>query len=128
MQVFDASSMIQAWDNYPMSQFPGLWDWLEIEIKAERLMMPEVAFDEVDQKAPDCGTWLKNSQLKQLPANTSILQEALRFATLLGISQGKYGKGVGENDLIIIATAKEYGAELVSDEKRQDTLPFARKG
>jgi Domain of unknown function (DUF4411) len=28
-------------------------------------------------------------------------------------------KGVGENDILIVATAHTYGAELVSDEKRQ---------
>ena len=32
MQVFDASSMIHAWDNYPEPQFPGLWSWLAFQL------------------------------------------------------------------------------------------------
>ena len=59
MQVFDASSMIYAWDNYPVHQFPGLWDWMASQIKGKQLVMPSVAFEEVEHKAPDCGEWLR---------------------------------------------------------------------
>jgi len=34
-----------------------------------------------------------------------------------------YRKGVGENDILIIATARAHGAELVSDEGTQTKLP-----
>lgn len=53
MQVFDASSMIYAWDNYPVRQFPGLWQWIASQIKVEALVMPSVAFDEVAHKTPE---------------------------------------------------------------------------
>ena len=32
MQTFDASSMIYAWDNYPIEQFPPLWDWMGVQV------------------------------------------------------------------------------------------------
>jgi hypothetical protein len=59
MQVFDASSMIYAWDNYPIKQFPPLWKWIAQQIKERLLVMPRVAFEEVADKTPDCGDWLR---------------------------------------------------------------------
>ncbi|MGA7750011.1 MAG: DUF4411 family protein, partial [Gallionella sp.] len=65
MLVFDASSMIYAWDNYPIGQFPGLWEWMATQIEAKQLVMPSVAFEEVGHKAPECGAWLKDNNLEQ---------------------------------------------------------------
>lgn len=124
MQVFDASSMIYAWDNYPLRQFPGLWMWLAAQIGIQNLVMPSVAFDEVANKTPECGTWLGENGLKQLSMSNAILQEAVRIKGLLGIVADNYHpKGVGENDIFIIATARVHSAELVSDEERQTILP-----
>lgn len=120
MQVFDASSMIYAWDNYPLRQFPGLWEWMATQIEEKKLAMPSVAFDEVASKTPDCGEWLKKNDLEQLETNNAIVQDAMRIKGLLGIVDDNYHpKGVGENDILIIASARAHGAELVSDEKRQ---------
>lgn len=124
MQVFDASSMIYAWDNYPVSQFPGLWEWMANQNETKQLVMPSVAFEEVQHKTPDCGEWLKDNDLEQLAISNAILQDAMRIKELLGIVDDNYhAKGVGENDILIIATARLYEAELVSDEERQPTLP-----
>jgi predicted nucleic acid-binding protein len=123
MQVFDASSMIYAWDNYPLQQFPGLWDWMSNQINKQFLVMPSVAFDEVAHKAPECGKWLRDNNLELLEINNAIIQDAMRIKNLLGIVGDKYGGGVGENDLFIIATAWTHSAEVVTDEKWQPALP-----
>lgn len=124
MRVFDASSMIYAWDNYPVRQFPPLWEWMARQIEAKQLVMPTVAFKEVQDKTPDCGVWLRDNNLEQLAISNAILQDAKRIKGLLGIVGDNYhAKGVGENDILIIATARAHGAELVSDEERQITLP-----
>lgn len=124
MRVFDASSMIYAWDNYPIGQFPPLWDWMASQIEAKQLVMPSVAFEEVQNKTPDCGAWLKENNLGQLAISNAILQDAKRIKGLLGIVGDNYhAKGVGENDILIIATARLHGAELVSDEERQTNQP-----
>ena len=86
--------------------------------------MPSVAFKEVTDKTPDCGEWLKDNDLERLEISNAIVQDAMRIKDLLDIVDDKYhAKGVGENDLFIIATARAHGAELVSDEEKQKILP-----
>lgn len=124
MHVFDASSVIYAWDNYPIRQFPGLWEWMTTHIDEKNMVIPFVAFEEVSNKTPDCGVWLKENDIEQLEITNAIVQDAMRIKKLLGIESDNYHpKGVGENDLFIIATARAHGAKLVSDEQRQPTLP-----
>lgn len=123
MQVFDASSMIYAWDNYPITQFPGLWVWMANRVNHGLIRMSEVAVEEVGHKVPECVSWLRGENLQKLPVNDGILLEALRIKVLLGIIEDKYGSGVDENDLYIIATAKLHGCELVTDEKFQAAHP-----
>lgn len=130
MRVFDASSMIYAWDNYPLQQFPGLWDWMAGQIGQGSLAMPSVALDEVAHKAPECAAWLKDNDLRVLEISNAILQDAMRIKNLLGIVGDRYHpKGVDENDLLIVATAADRNCELVSDESKQKLpdLPAKRK-
>jgi hypothetical protein len=123
MQVFNTSFMIYAWDNYPIRQFPGLWDWMKIRIMNKELVMPSVAFDEVAGKTPDCAEWLKGNELELIEISNTIIQDAMRIESLLGIADDKYGAGVGENDLFIIAAARACDAQLVTNEERQTILP-----
>ena len=57
----------------------------------------------------------------------AILIEAMRIKNLLEIGEDGYGKGVDENDLIIIATAKIHGVELVTNEGVQAVLPVQKR-
>ena len=127
MRMFDASSTIYGWDNYPLAQFPGLWDWLRSQINAELITLSETAYQEVCSKTPDCGQWLKDTGLTVVANTPATLQEATQIKTLLNIVGDDYGGGVGENDLLIIASAKIEGATLVSDEKKQQILPADRR-
>ena len=124
MQAFDASSMVYAWDNYPIRQFPGLWEWISEQIAKRILLIPDVALEEVSKEAPECGQWLKESSIKLLDVNNAIVQDAMRIKGLLGIVGDRYHpKGVGENDILIIAASRAHGAELISDEGKQNQLP-----
>lgn len=130
MQVFDASSMIYAWDNYPLQQFPGLWEWMAGQIDGHRLVMSSVAVEEVSHMAPECSQWLKGCNIKKIEVTNAIVQDAYRMKQLLGITGDQYhAKGVDENDLLIIATAANCSAELVSEESRQKLpdLPAKKK-
>jgi Domain of unknown function (DUF4411) len=124
MQVFDASSAIYAWDNYPIEQFPSLWKWLGVQVVGKSLTIPAVALDEVAHVAPDCGEWLKQRDIERLAISNSILADALNIKALLNIvGENYHPKGVGENDILIIATARAHAAELISDEGRQKLPP-----
>ena len=52
MLIIDASSMIYAWDNYPIVQFPKLWEWEQAQVESQELQIPSVAFGEVSHKIP----------------------------------------------------------------------------
>ena len=124
MLAFDASSMIYAWDNYPVEQFPPLWNWIAEQVRSGELSMCQLAFDEVANKTPECADWLKLQGIRRIQISNEIVQEAVLINQLLQIAGAKYHpKGVGENDVFIIATAKSEGTELVSDEARQKILP-----
>ena len=124
MVIFDASSIIHAWDNYPLTQFPPLWNWLSDQIDLDRVIISQIAFDEVIKKSPDCGNWLKERDIQRVKVSSDILSEALRIKGLLGIEDDNYHtKGVNENDILIIATAKLINRKLISNEGVQYTLP-----
>ena len=126
MQVLDASSTLYAWDNYPHEQLPGLWRWLSQQIAIRELTIAAVALEEAAHKSPECAAWLKTRQITVLPVTEVILTDALRIRKVLGIEGESYGSGVGENDLIIIATARAHKAELLTEEARQPNLPKKR--
>jgi predicted nucleic acid-binding protein len=95
---------------------------------AERsIQMSEVAAQEVGHKEPECKDWLQKTGLQIIHVNEAILQEALHIKRLLEIEEDKYGSGVDENDLIIIATAKLHGCELVTDEGFQAVRPKVKR-
>ena len=126
MPTFDASSLIYAWDNYPREQFPPLWRWIADQVATEEFTVPLVAFEEVEHMLPECREWLRDAEIARLPMTAAILEESLRIKNLLGIVDDAYHpKGVGENDLFIIATARVERVALVSNEARQSNVPTA---
>ncbi|MHA6205107.1 DUF4411 family protein [Dyella soli] len=128
MRVFDASSIIYGWDNYPIQMFPRLWLWLEDEIAAGRVGIPEVAYDEVGHMSPDCHAWLKAAHVQVIDITEATLQAASAIKDMLGVQADAYhADGVDENDLLVIACARVHGHELVSDEKDQPVLPQNKK-
>ena len=76
------------------------------------------------QKSPECGEWLKKNSIQTLPLTNQVVQEAALIKQRLGVIEDNWHpKGVGENDVLIIATAKVSGLQLVSEEGRQFRQP-----
>lgn len=121
--AFDSSSIIYAWDNYPIEHFPPVWNWLSREMHDQSISFSAIVPEEVERNSPECWDWLAEQPPLLLPISGAILMEALRIKNLLGIIEDQYGAGVGENDLIIIATSRLSSLTLVTDESRQPTPP-----
>ncbi len=127
MQAFDTSTIIYAWDNYPPEQFPGLWRWMAKKVESGEFVMLDVAFLEFKKKSLDLKEWLEDHKLRKFEITDATIQNALMIKTLLGTENDKYGVGVGENDILIIASAKEHHIELVTNESLQNKLPKEKR-
>lgn len=124
MKAFDASSIIRAWDHYPLDQFPAMWRWLASEIDKSELVICEVALEEVKKRSPDCHEWLRKAKILSIKIGADAIKKATDIKALLGIAGDKYNPaGVSENDLLIVGSACVSGHRLVSNESRQKELP-----
>ncbi|MCB1201064.1 MAG: DUF4411 family protein [Leptospiraceae bacterium] len=123
MYEIDASSIVHAWENYPITQFPKLWDWFADEFESNKLSISKVAFDEVAHKFPELSTWLNNLSIEPVKTNVEIIKIALTISQQLGIDDDYSKKGVDENDLFIIANAKRSNRALISNEAVQSKPP-----
>ena len=55
--------MIYAWDNYPIRQFPGLWEWIAEQVEGEEINdAPLWHLSETQNKTPDCAQWLDSQR------------------------------------------------------------------
>lgn len=124
MQVFDASSIVYGWDNYPLEIFPRLWELLAEKIADSEITMSQVSFEEVEHVSPDCAVWLREQGITCHAVGNEIVNAAMDIKAGLGIGGDAYhADGVDENDVIAIATSKVFGVTVVSDEARQPNLP-----
>lgn len=124
MREFDASSIVHAWDNYPIKTFSPLWGWLAEQFASDEFGICQVAWKEVGQVSPGCAGWLKACGVKPIALGAETTLEALKMARRLGIEEDDYHPdGVDEKDLLIIASALNHGNSLVSNESVQNDLP-----
>lgn len=124
MYVIDSSALIDAWQRYPIEKFPSVWEWLSSQIRSGCLVIPRVVQEEVRGKEPECGEWLKNiNGFKPFQENEEIIRISIEIHNALGITDGQYGSGVNENDILIIATTKHLRATLITHEALQTNLP-----
>lgn len=118
-KVFDASAIIRAWEYYPKPQFPGFWRWVASEFNARRWMMARANLDEVSHKVPELHRWLVSSGLRTINVTNEIVARVIQIKELLEIVDDRYGAGVDEPDLILIATCACLGHVCVSCEEEQ---------
>lgn len=109
-------------DNYPIERFPGVWRYVHEIIQSGDLTICDVAYDEVADRSPECHNWLRTEDIERFEVDQATIHVSLDLKSKLGIVDDNYHpKGVGENDLLIIASAKVNQRRLVTNEARQDT-------
>lgn len=131
MYSFDASAIVDLWDNYPIQNphFKSVWDWFDIQVKQENFVISKTAlkevkarviFDKITEKIPESSFFIEIlDSIKVYDKAIDDLDAVQKIKALLVIQEDDYGTGVGENDLFIIANAKRNEHILVSNEKRQ---------
>lgn len=120
--------MIHGWDNYPIENFPRMWDWLAEEISSGAIAIPRVAYEEIAHVSPECHRWIgRIDEFKTLEVDNDVVAEALAINGVLGIDNDRYGAGVDANDVLIIATARSARRGMVTNEARQPALPVNLK-
>ncbi len=125
---FDASALIDLWDNYPIQNivFKDLYDKFLENAKAGKFVISDVAIEEVRSKIL-YGQYVYFKRIldamQVIKKTPSDLTEAQSIKGLLEIKEDNYGGGVGENDILIIAIAKRTQTVLVNNESRQPGLP-----
>jgi hypothetical protein len=128
VRVIDSSSLLHGWDDYPISNFPRLWEWMASEVAMRSILVPRVVLEEIERICQDCRQWVGEVDgFTAIEIDNSIVSEAIAIASWLGVDNDQYGSGVGANDILIIATAKSLGCPLVSNEAKQLNLPNSRK-
>ncbi len=125
--AFDTSAIIYGWDNYPPKMFPTVWEWLAESIGKGNIIMLEVALEETSHLSPDCTNWLNNSGITKSKVDNEIIQSANSIKESLQIKNDNFNsRGVGANDILIIAHAKVNGLGLISQESKQLTPPVTK--
>lgn len=134
---FDASAVIDLWDNYPIQNpvFKDLWDKFTENVENEIFVISDIAIKEVTSEIvyekitkdmPRSVDFIKIlSTISVFEKEPIDLTTAQDIKDLLEIDEDNYHKnGVGENDVLIIAITRRTQAILVSNESRQPNLPI----
>ncbi len=108
--------------------FDQLWKNILAHAGNSHFSISKVAFDEVKNTIDNKDT--QQQKFIQILKKFVVIETDIddfnfvkRAKQKLGIVEDKYGNGVGENDLLIIATAERTNATLVTNEGVQSSAP-----
>ena len=117
----DSDAIINAWRDYPIVNFPNIWEWVELLGSEQIGGMSEVVFKELERGGDECYNWFKErKELFVYPNDEEIQYEVRRLVNTynnFGLTTGK-----NEGDPYVIALAKVKGAVVVTNESPSNDM------
>jgi hypothetical protein len=117
----DSDAIINAWRDYPIENFPKIWDWVESLGTNEIGGMSEVVFKELERGGDECFEWFKKRrELFVHPSGQEVQAQVQRLVTTynnFGLVTGK-----NEGDPFVIALAIVKNAIVVTNESPSNNM------
>jgi len=117
----DSDAIINAWRDYPIHNFPNIWEWVE-KLGSNKIGgMSEVVFKELEKGGDECYDWFKERKPLFVHPNSEEIQNEVRRLVNnynnFGIITGK-----NEGDPYVIALAKVKEADVVTNESPSNNM------
>ncbi len=124
----DANVFITPWNtDYPMDIFPSLWEALAQH--KENIVLIKPIYDEIDPlttgKRGKLRQWLLKNKFMPIPVDENIQDISIKFENEYQINEKS--RGVGKNDLMLIAYAHKEEGTVVTFETKQAQAPDKKK-
>ncbi|CAN5237908.1 DUF4411 family protein [soil metagenome] len=117
----DSDAAINAWRDYPIENFPKIWDWIEQMGKNGVAGMSEVVFQELEKGGDECFDWFKQRKEHFVYPNDEEVQRELER---LVNSYNNFGiiTGKNEGDPFVVALAIVKDCTVVTNESMSNNM------
>jgi hypothetical protein len=117
----DSDAAINAWRDYPIENFPKIWEWIEEMGKRQIIGMSEVVFQELEKGGDECFDWFKQRKANFVYPNDEEVQKVLEHLVNrynnFGIITGK-----NEGDPFVVALAVVKDCSVVTNESMSNNM------
>lgn len=117
----DSDAAINAWRDYPIENFPKIWDWIEHMGINGIAGMSEVVFHELEKGGDECFAWFKQrKEYFVYPNNQEVQKELERLVN----SYNNFGiiTGKNEGDPFVVALAIVKECTVVTNESMSNNM------
>ena len=117
----DSDVLIQAWRDYPIDNFPSVWNSLESMAERGIIGVSELILDELKRGGDDLYKWAKDLQSTIVIPTTAEIESEVAY---LVNEYSNFGIITGKNmgDPFVVALARANNCSVVTNEKRSGNL------
>lgn len=117
----DSDAIINAWRDYPIENFPKIWEWIEKMGNEGVLGLSEVVFKELEKGGDECFDWFRKRKHAFVVSNDATVQKELQR---LVNSYSNFGLVTGKNegDPYVVALAIVNDCLVVTNESMSNNM------